>query len=62
MQVGQHSRAGKDSVNKRFTDWCEANGQLDVASAPVGTTIKDPKSFACKIPLGSETAESRGVR
>jgi hypothetical protein len=40
MQVGQHSRAGKDSVNKRFTDWCEANGQLDVASAPVGTTIK----------------------
>jgi hypothetical protein len=60
-KLGRYGRAGKDSINKRFADWCEANGQLDVASAPVGATIKDPKSFACKIPLGSETAESTGI-
>jgi hypothetical protein len=49
---------GKDAINKRFGDWCEANGQGDAASASEGATLTDPTSFSCTIPVGAETAES----
>jgi hypothetical protein len=60
-KLGRYSTAGKDAVNKRFADWCEANGQLDAAIAPAGATIKDSKTFTCKLAIGAETAESRGL-
>jgi hypothetical protein len=60
-KLGRYGAASKDAINKRFADWCEANGQLDAASAPVGATIKDSKTFTCKVALGSETAESTGL-
>lgn len=46
---------GKDTLNKRFSDWCEANGQKDVASADPSARLDDPASFNCVIPLGQET-------
>jgi len=46
----------KDAVNKKFADWCEANGQGDAASAQPGATLRDPSSFTCTVPVGSETA------
>jgi hypothetical protein len=60
-KLGRYGPAGKDAINKRFADWCEANGQLDAAAAPTGATIKDAKTFTCKLALGSETDESKGV-
>ena len=52
---------GKDAVNKRFGDWCEANGQLDAMAAEPTATLRDPASFTCELPLGSETDESRAA-
>ncbi|MFF8558104.1 ParB/Srx family N-terminal domain-containing protein [Streptomyces albidoflavus] len=49
---------GKDAVNKKFDDWCEANGQLEAASAAPGARLDDPASFTCELPVGSETGES----
>ncbi|AMM12217.1 chromosome partitioning protein ParB [Streptomyces albidoflavus] len=49
---------GKDAVNKKFDDWCEANGQLEAASAGSGARLDDPASFTCELPVGSETGES----
>ena len=49
---------GKDALNKRFGDWCEANGQLDVVAVPAGATLHDPASFSCEVGLGSETPAS----
>lgn len=46
----------KDAVNKRFDDWCEANGQEKAASTPAGATLTDPATFTCAVPVGSETA------
>lgn len=60
-KLGRYSSLGKDTINKRFADWCEANGQLDAASAPAGATIKDATTFTCAIALGAETAESVGL-
>jgi hypothetical protein len=48
-------QAGKDLINKRFGDWCEANGQQDVLAAMVGSGLDKPASFSCMVPLGSET-------
>jgi len=61
-KLGRYS-IGKDTINKRFTDWCEANGQIDVASVSttVTPTIKDPTTFTCTIALGAETADSIGL-
>lgn len=50
---------GKDTYNKRFGDWCEANGQGDVASATASSTLHDPTTFTCTIPLGAETQASK---
>lgn len=60
-KLGRYGSASKDTINKRFADWCEANGQLDAASAPAGATIKDAKTFTCTVALGAETAESKGL-
>lgn len=48
----------KDAVNKKFADWCEANGQQDAASAQPNATLLDPSSFTCTVPVGSETADT----
>ncbi|MFE6996437.1 ParB-like protein [Microbacterium sp. NPDC057659] len=49
---------GKDKINKKFDDWCEANGQGEAATAEKDASLRDPSSFTCAIPLGQETAES----
>jgi hypothetical protein len=60
-KLGRYSSLGKDSINKRFTDWCEANGQVDVASVSANATIKDATTFTCTVALGAETADSVGL-
>ena len=57
-KLGRYSDLGKDAVNKRFGDWCEANGQLDAVAAEPGATLRDPASFTCELPVGGETAKS----
>ncbi|MDI9916581.1 ParB/Srx family N-terminal domain-containing protein [Rhodococcus sp. IEGM 1379] len=49
---------GKDAVNKKFDDWCEANGQVQAATASETSTLKDPTSFTCELPVGQETTDS----
>ncbi|MFJ1745453.1 ParB/Srx family N-terminal domain-containing protein [Streptomyces sp. NPDC088116] len=49
------------SVNKRFDDWCETNGQGEAATAGSGATLSDPSSFSCTVPLGEETDETRAA-
>ncbi|MGB4137871.1 MAG: hypothetical protein WA971_14995, partial [Microbacterium sp.] len=38
---------GKDKVNKKFDDWCEANGQGEAAAAAPEARLDDPTSFSC---------------
>ena len=40
---------GKDTINKKFDDWCEANGQIQAATATAASTLKDPSSFTCQL-------------
>ncbi|MFI7190108.1 ParB-like protein [Nocardia nova] len=49
---------GKDKINKKFDDWCEANGQLAAATVKPNATLADRNSFTCTLPLGQETAAS----
>jgi len=49
---------GKDAINKRFDDWCEADGRVEAASASPDARLDDPTSFTCALPAGAETAES----
>jgi len=49
-------QAGK--ANKRFDDWCEANGQQEAASAGPDANLADPASFSCTVPVGQETPET----
>lgn len=49
---------GKDAINKKFDDWCEANGQVSAASAGPDARLSDASSFQCKVAVGSETADS----
>ncbi|WP_348788237.1 ParB-like protein [Leifsonia sp. NPDC080035] len=58
-KLGRYSTAlSKDAVNKKFDDWCEANGQGAAATTSAASTLRDSSSFTCTIPLGSETADS----
>ncbi|WP_314147050.1 ParB-like protein [uncultured Leifsonia sp.] len=58
-KLGRYSTAlSKDAVNKKFDDWCEANGQGAAAATTAASTLRDSSSFGCTIPLGSETADS----
>jgi len=52
---------GKDVINKKFDDWCEANGQEKALPASVTAKLSDPTSFACTVPLGSETVATTDV-
>lgn len=49
---------GKDEINKKFDDWCEANGQGVAATAKPGAKLSDSASFTCTIATGQETADS----
>lgn len=58
-KLGRYSTAlSKDAVNKKFDDWCEANGQQEAAAAGPGATLTDSSSFTCTVPVGSETAKT----
>ncbi|WP_159665207.1 ParB/Srx family N-terminal domain-containing protein [Andreprevotia sp. IGB-42] len=52
-------RSNKDelagSFNKRFDDWCEANGQEKTLWADTNSRLNNPASFGCTVPLGAET-------
>ena len=48
---------GKDEINKKFDDWCEANGQEEAASALPDARLDNPSSFTCTVPVGQETPE-----
>lgn len=56
-KLGRYTR-GKDPINKKFDDWCEANGQAKAVSASPTATLADPSSFMCEVPVGAETAET----
>jgi hypothetical protein len=56
-KLGRYS-VGKDSVNKKFADWCEANGQENASAAQVGATLTNPATFTCTIAKGAETPAS----
>ncbi|MEV4559841.1 ParB/Srx family N-terminal domain-containing protein [Kitasatospora sp. NPDC049285] len=49
---------GKDAVNKKFDDWCEADGRVQAAAVQPGARLDDPSSFTCALPVGGETADS----
>ncbi|POM27473.1 putative ParB-like nuclease [Actinomadura rubteroloni] len=49
---------GKDAINKKFDDWCEADGRVAAASASPGARLDDPSSFTCELPVGGETPAS----
>jgi hypothetical protein len=49
---------GKDSLNKKFSDWCEADGRIDAVAAQAGARLDDPSSFTCRIVRGQETPDS----
>lgn len=49
---------GKDKINKRFDDWCEASGLKAAEAAPAGARLSDPSTFSCKLKVGAETKAS----
>lgn len=56
-KLGRYSM-GKDEINKKFDDWCEANGQEEAASALPDARLDDPSSFTCTVAVGEETADT----
>ncbi len=52
---------GKDETNKKFDDWCEADGRAVAATVSSGARLDDPSSFTCELPVGGETSESVGA-
>ncbi|SNT42022.1 ParB/Srx family N-terminal domain-containing protein [Rhodococcoides kyotonense] len=56
-KLGRYTQ-GKDEINKKFDDWCEANGQIEAASALPDARLDNPSSFTCELPVGQETDES----
>lgn len=59
-KLGRYTK-GKDAINKKFADWCEASGLLDAVAAKPGARLDDPTSFTCKLQPGQETAESKAA-
>jgi hypothetical protein len=51
-------QAGKDAINKRFDDWCEANGQEVAQRVDAYSRLDDPLSFSCKVPVGNESQKT----
>jgi len=56
-KLGRYS-LGKDAINKKYDDWCEANGQVLAATVSATATLRDPRSFTCTLPVGQETPAS----
>ncbi|WP_344612692.1 ParB/Srx family N-terminal domain-containing protein [Dactylosporangium salmoneum] len=52
---------GKDAINKKFDDWCEADGRVAAATVSPGARLDDPSSFTCQLTVGAETADSVAV-
>ncbi|MFJ2297068.1 ParB/Srx family N-terminal domain-containing protein [Streptomyces sp. NPDC087894] len=50
--------AANGDINKRFDDWCEANGQGEAATAAPDARLDNPSTFTCAIPVGAETSDS----
>ncbi|WP_405151262.1 ParB/Srx family N-terminal domain-containing protein [Sphaerisporangium sp. NBC_01403] len=48
---------GKDAINKKFDDWCEADGRVAAASVSPGARLDKPSSFTCQLAVGAETAD-----
>lgn len=59
-KLGRYT-VGKDAVNKKFADWCEASGLLDAVAAQPDATLSDPSTFTCTLQPGQETAESKAL-
>ncbi|WP_116115308.1 ParB/Srx family N-terminal domain-containing protein [Austwickia chelonae] len=57
-RLGRYT-AGKDQVNRRFTDWCRSSGLLGAIAADAGSKLSDPSTFTCELRPGEETEESR---
>ncbi|MDF5753058.1 ParB/Srx family N-terminal domain-containing protein [Spongiactinospora sp. TRM90649] len=49
---------GKDTINKKFDDWCETDGRGAAASVSPGARLDAPSSFTCELPVGAETPDS----
>jgi len=56
-KLGRYS-LGKDTINKKYDDWCEANGQEVAATVSATAKLRNPTSFTCTIPVGQETPAS----
>lgn len=52
---------GKDAINKKFADWCEASGLFDAVAAKPDARLDDPSSFTCQLAPGQETAKSKAA-
>lgn len=52
---------GKDKINKRFGDWCEASGLVDAVAAQPNARLDHPTSFTCELKPGQETAASKAA-
>lgn len=52
---------GKDAINKKFDDWCEASGLVAAAWATPASRLDDPASFGCELAPGQETDASRAL-
>ncbi len=50
---------GRDAADNLLDQWCATNGQGALTSAQPGAVITDPATFACEVPVGSETDESK---
>jgi len=48
-------QAGKDAINKRFDDWCEASGLEKTATADANSRLDEASSFTCTVTMGNET-------
>ncbi|MBB1255102.1 ParB/Srx family N-terminal domain-containing protein [Streptomyces alkaliterrae] len=48
----------RGKFNKKYDDWCEANGQGEAASVRAHARLDKPGRFSCTIPEGQETADS----
>ncbi|MFD7643871.1 ParB-like protein [Kitasatospora sp. NPDC059795] len=52
---------GKDAVNKKFSDWCEADGRIEAVAVQPNARLDVPSSFTCTLPVGGETADSEAA-
>lgn len=53
-----HKDEAAGAFNKRFDDWCEANGQGAAASVSGDARLDDSSTFTCTVPRGAETPDT----